>query len=188
MNVPVLQRGRRLGIALGGVCVRGQCERGGGFGGVSGLAGGATTLVFVGGGAGGRSCAGLTAGGGLDFAVDGLDFAAESPNTTKPFAGRLRTAVAQSVGAACLLAGTLTSQIRHMPGGGRCADGTVSPGRARACAASGTAAISDHATASEKTRRIHIPRMKGGRMKAKGRREPSCFRLSVPRSEAAGHR
>jgi len=169
----VLQRGRRLGNSLGGVCVRDQCERGGGLGGLAG--GGTTTLVFVGGGAGGRNCAGLTAGGGLDFAadgldfaVDGLDFAAESPNTTNPFAGRLRTAVAQSVGAACLLAGTLTSQIRHMPGGGRCADGTVSAGRGRACAASGTAAISDHATASEKTRRIHITRMKGGRLKAEG--------------------
>ncbi len=42
----------------------------------------------------------------------------ESPKMTRPFAGRLRTAVAQSVGAACLAAGTLGSQIRHIPGGG----------------------------------------------------------------------
>src|SRR6476619_6880949 len=46
---------------------------------------------------------------------------------TRPLDGRLRTAVGQSVGAGCCLGGTLSSQIRHIPGGGRYALGTSSP-------------------------------------------------------------
>jgi len=44
--------------------------------------------------------------------------AAGSPKITLAVAGRLRTAVAQSVGAACFPAGTFGSQIRHIPAGG----------------------------------------------------------------------
>jgi hypothetical protein len=42
-----------------------------------------------------------------------------SPNTTCAFAGRRRTAVAQSVGAGWRSAGTPSIQMRHIPGGGR---------------------------------------------------------------------
>src|SRR5918997_2798571 len=38
---------------------------------------------------------------------------------TLPFAGRLRTAVLQSVGAGCCAGATPSIQMRHMPGGGR---------------------------------------------------------------------
>jgi hypothetical protein len=41
-----------------------------------------------------------------------------SPNTTCAFAGRRRTAVAQSVGAGWRSAGTPSIQMRHMPAGG----------------------------------------------------------------------
>ena len=40
------------------------------------------------------------------------------PNTTRALGGRLRIAVVQSVGAGWRVAGTLSTQIRHMPGGG----------------------------------------------------------------------
>src|SRR5471032_3583130 len=46
---------------------------------------------------------------------------------TRPLDGLLRTAVRQSVGAGCCLGGTLSSQMRHIPGGGRYAFGTSSP-------------------------------------------------------------
>ena len=50
-----------------------------------------------------------------------------SPNMTLALGGRFRTAVGQSVGAACLPAGTFGSQIRHIPAGGRWPAGTLSP-------------------------------------------------------------
>jgi hypothetical protein len=56
-------------------------------------------------------------------------FGSGSPKITRAFAGRFRTAVAQSVGAACLLAGTFGSQIRHIPAGGRALAGTLSDWR-----------------------------------------------------------
>ena len=62
-----------------------------------------------------------------------------SPKITRAFAGRFRTAVGQSVGAACLLAGTFGSQMRHMPAGGRALLGTLSAGRDCSCARRGAA-------------------------------------------------
>jgi hypothetical protein len=41
-----------------------------------------------------------------------------SPKMTRPFDGRFRTAVGQSVAAGCWPAGTPSTQIRHIPGGG----------------------------------------------------------------------
>jgi hypothetical protein len=41
-----------------------------------------------------------------------------SPKMTRPFEGRVRSAVAQSVAAGCWPAGTPSTQIRHIPGGG----------------------------------------------------------------------
>ena len=43
---------------------------------------------------------------------------------TRALGGRLRIAEAQSVGAGCRFAGTFSTQIRHIPGGGRYAFGT----------------------------------------------------------------
>ena len=43
--------------------------------------------------------------------------------TTRALGGRFRIAVAQSVGAGCRAAGTLSTQMRHMPAGGRYAFG-----------------------------------------------------------------
>jgi hypothetical protein len=83
--------------------------------------------------------------------------ATESPKITRPFAGRLRTAVTQSVGAACLAAGTLGSQMRHMPGGGRRVFGTLSPDarpRPGPCASPGAAASTVNAKASDNVRRM----------------------------------
>jgi hypothetical protein len=48
-----------------------------------------------------------------------------SPNTTCAFAGRFRTAVAQSVGAGCRSAGTPSIQMRHIPAGGLKPSGTL---------------------------------------------------------------
>ena len=80
--------------------------------------------VFV--GAGGASAGLRDASGSLsDFTIGSRWlFRGSSLKTTRPFRGRLRTALAQSVGAGCCDVGTLSNQIRHMPGGGRCVRGT----------------------------------------------------------------
>jgi hypothetical protein len=52
-----------------------------------------------------------------------------SGKITRALGGRLRTALAQSVGAGWRAAGTLSIQIRHIPFGGRCASGTLAGGR-----------------------------------------------------------
>jgi hypothetical protein len=62
-----------------------------------------------------------------------------SPKITRAFAGRFRTAVAQSVGAACLFAGTFGSHIRHIPAGGFALAGMLSDGRGRSCPWTGKA-------------------------------------------------
>ena len=55
----------------------------------------------------------------MGFPLSRLLLAAESEKITRALGGRLRIAVAQSVGAGCRFAGTLSSQMRHMPAGGR---------------------------------------------------------------------
>src|SRR5215212_9080568 len=90
-------------------------------------------LVFFG-SAGGARGSGTTGGACPGFAEP---FGRGSPKITCAFAGRFRTAVGQSVGAACLLAGTLGSQIRHMPAGGFALAGTLSDGRGRSCPCKG---------------------------------------------------
>ena len=66
--------------------------------------------------------------GGFRFVVAGRPRAGVSPfasplrpggKMTRALGGLFRIAVAQSVGAGCRAAGTLSTQIRHMPGGGR---------------------------------------------------------------------
>ena len=76
--------------------------------------------------AGGGSTSLRDASGSLsDFTIGSRWlFRGSSLKTTRPFRGRLRTALAQSVGAGCCDAGTLSNQIRHMPDGGRCVRGT----------------------------------------------------------------
>jgi hypothetical protein len=63
--------------------------------------------------------------GGLRFVVSGrrggiafLSFGLSGPKTTRALGGRLRMAVVQSVGAGWRAAGTLSTQIRHIPLGG----------------------------------------------------------------------
>ena len=122
--------GRRRGRAWGG-CVVGRTAGvgaawlraaagewvDGGFAAGTGGAGGA---------GGGGAIAGVTlcaafCGAGSRAAGCGADAltAGWSPYTTCAFAGRRRTAVAQSVGAGCRSAGTPSIQIRHIPAGGR---------------------------------------------------------------------
>src|SRR5687768_5240128 len=75
--------------------VRDQCSEGGG----GGVFGGGVFFFFESAGISGRVPSGA---GTPTFAP----FGSGSPKITRAFAGRLRTAVGQSVGAACLLAGT----------------------------------------------------------------------------------
>ena len=103
-----------------GVCVAGG---GGGVTRVGGIPCGCGTL---GGAAGCGERAGAFCGspaGGFELVVAGavgVGFVAGAcgPKITCAFAGRRRTAVAQSVGAGCRSAGTPSIQIRHIPGGG----------------------------------------------------------------------
>ena len=74
--------------------------------------------------------AGVTPGGADCDAFAGAFPDAGSPKTTLAFAGRRRTAVAQSVGAGWRSGGTPSIQMRHMPGGGRKAPGTAEDGAA----------------------------------------------------------
>jgi hypothetical protein len=75
----------------------------------------------------------------------------DSPKTTRPLLGRFFSAVAQSVAAGCLSAGTPVTQMRHIPGGGIC-DAGIAPFVSLPCAttpAGTTAAVSSIARRAE---------------------------------------
>jgi len=66
----------------------------------------------------------FAAGGSFDLSLPRFDESANSsPNTTRPFDGRFFKAVGQSVAAGCCAAGTPSSQMRHIPLGGRASAG-----------------------------------------------------------------
>jgi hypothetical protein len=75
----------------------------------------------------GSSCpfrTGWTCTGSFSDLIGRLGFLGSSLKITRALRGWLRTALAQSVGAGCCAGGTLSSQIRHIPGGGKWVRGT----------------------------------------------------------------
>ena len=161
----MLQKRRPEGIPGGARRVGQRVEFAGG-----GVLGGGGAFFFFDGGSAGTRGSVIPAGIGPGLAAP--RFVTGSPKMTRALAGRFRTAVGQSVGAACLLAGTFGSQMRHIPAGGRALEGTLSAGRGCSCAPRGAVSTVPIRTTDKARRIFGSPR---GQSPRAGDTPPQCM-------------